>query len=113
MTTTTSPSSLAQSSSGRFEVTMVEAFSWRLMTTSASSSPAWAGGFAEEQVVDDQQLCPLGLSAHLADFAQFTRFGEVLDQLMRLAVQNLVAALHRHERQGLGCVALAGARRAI
>ena len=33
-----------------------------------------------------REMTPLELSAHLADLAQFTRFGEVLDQLMRLAV---------------------------
>ena len=40
------------------------------------------------------------------------RLVQVLQQLVRLAVQDLVAALHGQQRERLRGVALAGARRA-
>ncbi len=48
------------------------------------------------------------MGAQFADFAEFTGFVDVLDQLVGFAVEHLVAAVHGVERECLGDVALAG-----
>lgn len=48
-------------------------------------------------------------SVALADLILFARFGEVLDELMGFAVEDLVAALHGEQR--VGNVALARAEK--
>ena len=67
------------------------------------------GEVAQEQIVDDHQLRGIDLCAVLVQLAELARFVDLLQQHVRLAVKDSVAALHGQLRDGLGAVAFAGA----
>ena len=56
VTMTTSPSSFAQSSTGRFDVIERGRFFVAAHQTSASSSPAFGGRLAQEQIIDHDEF---------------------------------------------------------
>lgn len=67
------------------------------------------GAFPQEEVVDHHQVGGIDLSAVFAQLAELACFVDLLDQYVRLAVEDLVAALHSQLRDRLGAVAFAGA----
>ena len=54
---------------------------------------------AKEEIIDDDEISRFQLAAAHADLAEFARFDQVFNELMRFAVDDLVAALHGEERQ--------------
>lgn len=65
----------------------------------------------EEEVVDEEQVGAADLSSELAKLTELAGLGDVLDEVMGLTVEDLVAALDGGGGQSLGDVALSGAGR--
>ena len=57
------------------------------------------GEFAQEEVINEEEIGRLQLAAVDADLPELARFGDVFDQLMRFAVEDLVAALDGEQRK--------------
>ena len=51
------------------------------------------GQLAQEQIVDDEQLGGLDVGAQFLELAELAGFGEVLDELVGFAVEDLVATV--------------------
>jgi hypothetical protein len=66
---------------------------------------------AQEQVVDEQEVGGAKLQSQFAQCAELARFVDVFDELMRFAVDDLVAVVDGKQGQRFGGVALAGAAR--
>jgi hypothetical protein len=64
------------------------------------------GQLPEKEIVDEQELGAGDLRAQFAERAEFPRFGDVFEELMRFAVQDFVAAVDGGHREGLGHVTL-------
>ena len=55
--------------------------------------------FAQERIVDEQQIGGAKLRAELAQHAEFARFVDIFDELMRFTVDDFVAAVDGEQRQ--------------
>ena len=70
------------------------------------------GELSEEEIVEQEQVGAAYLGSELAEVAELTGLGDVLDELVGLAIEDLEAALDGGGSEGFGNVALAGAGRA-
>ena len=68
------------------------------------------GQFAQEQIIDQQEVDGLEVLTIRADPSQLARFRQLFDELMRFAVEHLEAALHGEQGERLGAVTFPGAR---
>ena len=84
----TSPINLAQSSSGRLLVIIVERFSWRRMMISSRHSPERRGNLLHSHVVDDEQVGLEITIQHFVLLAEFLIAEEVAGQVEDGAVQD-------------------------
>ena len=112
VTAAVSPSSLPQSSTGRFEVRSVE----RPFVAAHDELEQVLGGrvrqLAHAEVVDDEQRHGGQVGEDVLAGAVERGVGELLEQHVRLAVEHAMALLDGGAADGLGEVALAGAGRA-
>ena len=67
--------------------------------------------FAQEEIVEEQEIDRLELFPIRAELPKLTGFREVFDELMRFAIEHRVAALHGEQRQRFGAVTFPGSRR--
>ena len=109
MTAAVSPSSLPQSSTGRFDVSSVRG---AFVAAHDELQQILGGGvrqLAHAEVVDDQQRDGGEIGEVLLAGAVERGVGDLLEQRVRLAVEDAVALLDRGAADGLGEMALAGA----
>ena len=89
MTTTVSPSRRAQSSTGLLLVTQVGRPFVPTHQDVGEFVAGRRGKFAQEEIVNEQQIDGLELRAEDPELAQLARFGDVLDELQRVADEDL------------------------